>query len=61
METILKKSEILEGLKDLPEEITLDELIDKLIFIEKVKIGLKSADIMPLTPHDVVKQLSKEW
>ncbi len=61
MEATLKKADIIEGLKNLPEEITLDELIDKLIFIEKVKLGLKSADQSSLTPHGEVKKLTDEW
>ena len=61
MEAILKKSEILDGLKNLPEEITLEELIEKFIFIEKVKIGLRSADSSEFTSHEEVKGLIKEW
>ncbi len=61
MQATLKKTDIIEGLKSMPEEIPLDDLIEKLIFIEKVKSGLKSADQRPLTSHEDVKKLSDEW
>lgn len=61
METTLSKSEILNGIKNMPDEVTLDELIDRFIFIEKIKKGLKSAEEGKLKTHDEVKNLVNKW
>jgi hypothetical protein len=37
---MLTKSKVLESLKGLPDNFTIDELIDHLVFIQKVEIGL---------------------
>ena len=37
----MKKSKVIETLDSLPEEFTTEELIDRLIFIDKVEQGLE--------------------
>ena len=61
MEIFLQKTDIIEGLKNMPDEVTIDELIDHFIFIEKVKKGLKSADQGRLTPHEEVIKMVDKW
>lgn len=61
METTLHKSDIIEGIKNMPDEVTIDQLIDHFVFIEKVKKGLKSADQGKLTPHEDVKKMVDKW
>lgn len=61
MDTTLRKSEIIDGIKNLPDEVTLDELIDRFIFIEKVKKGLKCAEEGKVKPHAEVKKLVNKW
>lgn len=61
MDATLSKSEILEGLKDLPENISLEELIDRFIFIEKVKKGLESAKNGRVTSNDDVRKMVNSW
>jgi hypothetical protein len=51
----LSKSEILRALEDLPdEEIALEDVIERLILLKKVRSGLDQAD--ERIPHDEVKQ-----
>ena len=40
---MLTKAQIFDTVEELPEQISLDELIDKFIFVEKVNIGLEQS------------------
>ena len=57
---MLTKAQIFDTVESLPECISLDELIDKLIFIEKVNIGLAQSENGMVSSEEVaVKKLSK--
>ena len=57
---MLAKSQIFETIEQLPESVSLDELIDKLIFIEKVNIGLaQSENGMVCSESEARRKLSK--
>ena len=49
------------AIKEMPQEFDVDELIEKLIFIEKVEEGLKQIDEGKKIPLDDVKKIVKEW
>lgn len=57
----MKKDKVLNTIKSLPQEFELDELLEKLIFIEKVDAGLAQAEQGKLIPHDKVKEAVKKW
>jgi hypothetical protein len=41
---MLTKSLVTKQLEKLPEEFTLDDLVERLILIQKVELGLKDSD-----------------
>jgi len=41
---MLTKEAVNNQIKDLPDEFTLDELIERLIIVEKVNLGLKDIE-----------------
>lgn len=41
---MLTKETVRDQIKDLPDEFTLDELIERLIIVEKVNKGLKEVE-----------------
>jgi hypothetical protein len=41
---MLTKEQVTDALIDLPGQFTLDELVDRLIFIQKVEEGLKQSE-----------------
>ena len=56
---MLTKTQIFDTIEGIPEFISLDEMIDKLIFIEKVNIGLaQSENGMVSSEEEAVKKLS---
>jgi len=50
------KDRILKAVEELPDDVTLDEAIEKLCFLAKVERGLKQANEGTTVPHDEVKE-----
>ena len=50
-----------ETVKELPNEFDLEELIEKLVFVEKVEKGLKQLDEGKAISHESVKEITKKW
>ena len=57
----MKRDKAIETLNKLPTEFDLDELIEKLIFIDKVEKGNQQIKQGKTRTHDEVKDLSKKW
>lgn len=57
---MLTKSQVKRLLEKLPEEFSLDELVEQLIFIQKVEKGLKdSNENNIITEEDLDKKIEK--
>lgn len=57
---MLTKSEVKKQLEKLPEEFSLDELVQQLIFIQKVEKGLKdSEENKIITESDLDKKIDR--
>jgi predicted transcriptional regulator len=50
------RDRILEALKDLPPDATVDDAIERLVFLAKVEEGLAELDRGEGTPHEEVKR-----
>jgi len=57
----MKREKAIETVKEFPQEFELEELIERLVFIEKVEKGLKQAEEGKVTSHDKVKEMTKKW
>ncbi len=55
----MEKEKAIEVVEKMPQVFELDELIERLIFIEKVEEGLKQIDEGKGIPHEEVKK--KSW
>ena len=55
----MKREKVLDTVKDLPQEFELEELLEKLVFVEKVETALKQVEAGQVVPHEDVKQLVK--
>lgn len=58
---MITKSKVLETVKDLPNEFSLEDLMEKLIILDKIEIGLqqvKEGNVM--TTPELRKKL-KKW
>jgi len=57
----MTKDKALEAIKELPAEFELEELIERLIFIEKVEKGLQQLDEDKAISHEEAKKTIKSW
>lgn len=58
---ILTKTILLKYIGELPEQFSIDELMDKILFINKVEQGLEQSKSDSTISHDQVKDRIKKW
>lgn len=58
---MLTRDKVINSIKDLPDSFTIDELIDRLIFIEKVEQGLMQSEEGKVIPHEDVGKIIEKW
>jgi len=57
----MKKEDVIEAMKELPQDFELEKLLEKLVFMEKVEKGLIQLEQDKTVPHDQVKKIVKQW
>ncbi|HCZ37728.1 MAG TPA: hypothetical protein DHV26_17550 [Cytophagales bacterium] len=57
----MKREKVIEAINELPQEFNLDDLIEKLVFVEKVEQGLLQLEEGKTVPHEKVKEMLKKW
>lgn len=57
----MKKESAIGTIKELPNEFQLEDLIERLIVIEKVEQGLDQLNKGKTVTHEKVKELSRKW
>ena len=55
------KEKVLEITKELPEEFNVEELIERLIFVDKIEKGLIQLSENKTLTHEDVKTKIQEW
>ncbi len=58
---MLTKETVIEHIKSLPDNFSLDELMEKLLFLYKLEIALEQSKNKQTTTHEVVKEEYKKW
>jgi predicted transcriptional regulator len=58
MPTQTSRDRILEALQDLPSDATVDDAIERLVFLAKIDAGLAELDAGQGIPHEEVKERS---
>ena len=57
----MNKTTALKTIKEFPAHFSIDELFEKLVFIEKVEEGIKDADNGKLYSTKEAKKNLKKW
>jgi hypothetical protein len=52
--------DVVESLKNLPIDATLDEIIERVLLVGKIETGLAQSDARDLTPHAKVMERFKK-
>jgi len=58
---MLTKDKLRQSINKLPDTLTIDELIDQLIFIEKVEEGLEQSKEGKVLYNEDVKEIIEKW
>lgn len=58
---MIRKTKLIETLGDLPEEFSIDELVDKLIVIQKVEEAQKQSKEGRKYSEEEAKNMIKKW
>lgn len=58
---MVKKIDVINALKDFPEEISIEELIERLFLIEKISLGKKESDAGMIVSEEQARYRLKKW
>ncbi len=58
---MLTKNKVEKSISNLPDSFTIDELIDQLIFIEKVEEGIHQSETGQVISNEDVKKMIDKW
>jgi hypothetical protein len=58
---MLTKTQIFDTVEKLSENVSLDELIDRFIFIEKVNIGLEQSQKGMVSSEEEARKKLSKW
>ena len=57
----MNKDKAINTVKEFPQEFELEELLEKLIFVEKTEAGLKQLKEGKTLAYEKVKEIVKKW
>jgi hypothetical protein len=58
---MLTKDKVNKTINSLPDSFTIDELIDRLIFMEKVEEGYQQSESGKVISNEDVKMIIEKW
>ena len=58
---MLTKEKLNRTIKNLPDSFTIDELIDQLIFMEKIEEGFQQSEENKVVSNEDVKAMIDKW
>ena len=58
---MITKSQIIHSLEGMPEKVTIDQVVDELVFLDKVQNGISDSDNNRVHTKDQAKQKLDKW
>ena len=58
---MINKDKLLTTIKELPDQISLDDLLDRIMLLEKIDLGLSQASVGKVNTTDQAKDKLKKW
>ena len=58
---MLKREKVLDVIRQLPDKFSADEVIDRIILLEKIEIGLQQSEEGRVTPDEELAGKLPEW
>ncbi len=60
-QNMLNREKIIETLKKMPDQVSLDEVLDRIILLDKIETGLEQSEKGQITPDDKLDNKFPEW
>ncbi|SFB24240.1 hypothetical protein [Algoriphagus aquimarinus] len=58
---MVTREKVLEAVKNMPQEFSIDDLMDKLLLLNKIEIGLDQSKNGETFTAEEAKKMIKEW
>ena len=58
---MLKREEVIKSVNGLPDEFSFEEILDRLLLLDKIEIGLKQSDSGDVVSTEEAKQSLSKW
>ena len=58
---MITKEKALHAVQSLPDDASLEDIMERLVFLSKVEKGLQQADAGQTVPHSEVKEKISKW
>jgi hypothetical protein len=58
---MISKEKLLKSLEEMPEKINIDDLLDKILLIQKIEEGLLQSEQGQVTSHESFKNEMAQW
>ena len=58
---MITKDLLLKSIAEMPEQINIDELLDRVLFLQKIENGLQESKEGKVTSHESVIKEMKQW
>ena len=56
-----EKDKILEVVRNMPDDASIEDAMERLLFLAKIEKGLQQADSWQLIAHEHVKKRMEKW
>lgn len=58
---MITKEHLLQSIKDLPDAFSLDDLLDRIILLQKIEIGIEQSAFDRTSSTEEAKEKLKKW
>ena len=55
------KEKVVDLLRDLPDDASIEDAMERLLFLAKIERGVRQADAGRTIPHDQVRERTTKW
>jgi len=58
---VTEKEKVLQAVRDMPDDASIEDAMERLLFLAKIEKGILQADAGQTIPHDHVKARMGKW
>ncbi len=58
---MISKEKLLKSLEEMPEKINIDDLLDKILLMQKIEEGILQSERGQVISHDSLKNEMTQW